>query len=65
MELADLECSWVVPGRIIACASPSATVSMQYPSKQPDQLLPMFKDAGVKAVIRLNEGLYDARIFER
>ena len=26
-ELHELECSWVVPKRIIACASPSSTIS--------------------------------------
>ena len=28
-------------------------------------MVPLFKQEGVKAIIRLNESLYDARLFER
>ena len=54
-----------MPERIIACASPSATISQQYPSKTPEQVLPLFLSLGVKAVIRLNEGIYNKQVFER
>ena len=31
-ELSILDCSWVVPRRILACASPTKTYSREYPS---------------------------------
>lgn len=65
VELANLECSWIIPKRILACASPSTTMSRQYPSQTPETILPIFKQIGIKAIIRLNESLYDARTFER
>ena len=32
VELSNLECSWIVPRRILACASPSQSYCNQYPS---------------------------------
>ena len=63
-ELLQMESSWVVPGRILACASPSSTLSNQYPSKTPHEVLPVFQKHGIKAIIRLNESLYDRKVFE-
>ena len=54
VELADLECSWIIPGKILACASPSNTISKQYPSQSAEKLAPIFKQIGVKSIIRLN-----------
>jgi hypothetical protein len=36
-------------------------MSKQYPSQSPEKMIGLFKQIGVKAVIRLNEALYDAR----
>lgn len=35
LELSNLECSWILPRRIMACASPSSSHSSQYPSQSP------------------------------
>jgi len=63
-ELSNLDCSWVIPRRILACASPTNTYSKEYPSQTPKQLIPVFKQIGIRAIIRLNEPLYYSKEFE-
>ena len=63
VELQNKECSWVIPDHILACASPSTTVSRQYPSQTPENIIPVFRQLGIKTIVRLNESLYDNRVF--
>jgi len=63
--------SWVVPNQIIAFSSPTGgggygrafySGALGF---SPDELVDSFHDLGVKGVIRLNDRLYDAGMFER
>ena len=63
--------SWVVPNQIIAFSSPTGgggygrafySGALGF---SPDELIDSFHDLGVKGVIRLNDRLYDAGMFEK
>lgn len=63
LKYADL--SWVVPGQILAFASPTSTNKFSTTSIRPCDLMSHFFQTKVKGVIRLNDKLYDANEFER
>ena len=50
---------WIVPNRIIAFSSPIDDT----PDKNPERLIKAFRERSVHLVIRLNERLYDKRVF--
>ena len=58
--------SWVVPGQIIAFASPTSGYN-RYSSQniRPCDLMNQIQDGKVKGIIRLNDKLYNAADFER
>mmetsp|Transcript_49671 Transcript_49671/g.142095 ORF Transcript_49671/g.142095 Transcript_49671/m.142095 type:complete len:401 (-) Transcript_49671:82-1284(-) len=63
VENGDL--SWVLPGRMLAFAGPYPTSTDEdgYPTWTPEDYVPMFLDAGIRLVIRLNRKTYDKRRF--
>lgn len=54
--------NWIVPRKILAFSSPNEIRSKGLP---PEHFIPAFIKMGIKAVIRLNEPLYDAEVFRR
>lgn len=52
--------NWSIPGKIMALSSPTARKNDGLP---PEQFLENFKKINIKAVIRLNEPLYDEKVF--
>mmetsp|Transcript_148581 Transcript_148581/g.413961 ORF Transcript_148581/g.413961 Transcript_148581/m.413961 type:complete len:404 (-) Transcript_148581:129-1340(-) len=63
VENGDL--SWVLPGRMLAFAGPYPTSVDEdgFPTWTPEDYVPMFLDAGIRLVIRLNRKMYDKRRF--
>lgn len=57
--------NWVVPNKFLAFAGPSPTPVDQdgFPAFTPEDYVPIFKDAGVNLVVRLNKKQYDRRRF--
>lgn len=57
--------SWIIPGKLLAFAGPSAEPAdeMGYPCWTPEDYVPIFEDAGIKLVIRLNRKTYAASRF--
>mmetsp|Transcript_14123 Transcript_14123/g.42050 ORF Transcript_14123/g.42050 Transcript_14123/m.42050 type:complete len:519 (-) Transcript_14123:205-1761(-) len=57
--------SWVLPGKMLAFAGPSSTNRDQegFPTWTPEDYVPLFKDAGIGLVVRLNRKVYDKRRF--
>jgi hypothetical protein len=52
--------NWIVPGKIMAFSSPTAKKNDGLP---PEAFLENFEKLKIKAVIRLNEPLYDESVF--
>lgn len=65
VENGDL--NWVLPKKFLAFAGPSATPADEYGFRAftPEDYVPLFLDAGVGLVIRLNKKLYDKTRFTR
>jgi len=63
VENGDL--SWVLPGRMLAFAGPYPTSTDEdgFPTWTPEDYVPMFLDAGIRLVIRLNRKMYDKKRF--
>jgi cell division cycle 14 len=54
--------NWIVPGKILALSSPTAKKN---DGLSPEAFLDNFEKLKIKAVIRLNEPLYDESIFAK
>jgi cell division cycle 14 len=54
--------NWIVPGKILALSSPT---SKKNDGLAPDAFLENFEKLKIKAVIRLNEPLYDESVFSK
>ena len=54
--------NWVVPGKILALSSPTAKKNDGLP---PEAFMENFEKMNIKGIIRLNEPLYDQRIFNQ
>jgi cell division cycle 14 len=59
--------NWVIPGRLLALASPWMQRELPdgYRVVVPSDLTKPFKERGITHIIRLNERLYDERVFTR
>mmetsp|Transcript_82889 Transcript_82889/g.173553 ORF Transcript_82889/g.173553 Transcript_82889/m.173553 type:complete len:474 (+) Transcript_82889:231-1652(+) len=57
--------SWIVPGKFLAFAGPSANKIDPdgWPAFTPEDYVPLFREAGIKLVIRLNKKQYDRQRF--
>mmetsp|Transcript_4165 Transcript_4165/g.11323 ORF Transcript_4165/g.11323 Transcript_4165/m.11323 type:complete len:526 (-) Transcript_4165:139-1716(-) len=57
--------SWILPGKMLAFAGPSSTNRDEegFPTWTPEDYVPLFKDAGIGLVVRLNRKVYDKRRF--
>lgn len=57
--------SWVIPGRFLAFAGPSNTAidADGYPAFTPEDYVPIFQEARIGLVVRLNNKQYDRRRF--
>lgn len=57
--------SWILPGRMLAFAGPYPTSVDEegFHTLTPEDYVPLFKDAGIRLVIRLNRKTYDKRRF--
>jgi len=57
--------NWVVPDKFLAFAgpSPNATDADGFPAFTPEMYVPIFKDAHIELVVRLNKKQYDRRRF--
>jgi cell division cycle 14 len=65
VENGDL--NWIIPGKIMACASPTDTPtdSNYVKTHPPATYIELFKRFGVNTLIRLNEKIYNAQHFEK
>lgn len=63
VENGDL--SWILPGRMLAFAGPYPTDTDEegFPTWTPEDYVPLFQDAGIRLVVRLNRKLYDKKRF--
>ena len=59
VETGDL--SWIIPKKFIAFAGPEESV----PGCSPERYIPHFREAGVTAIVRLNEREYSAEKFTK
>lgn len=59
--------NWIIPGKMLAFASPSPAASDQegYKVWTPEDYCPLFKSLGITAVVRLNNKTYEADRFTR
>jgi len=57
--------SWIIPDKFLAFAGPFATSvdAEGWPCFTPEDYVPMFKEAGIGLVVRLNKKQYDRRRF--
>mmetsp|Transcript_126190 Transcript_126190/g.403862 ORF Transcript_126190/g.403862 Transcript_126190/m.403862 type:complete len:484 (-) Transcript_126190:58-1509(-) len=57
--------SWIVPGKFLAFAGPSNTPIDPdgYPAFTPEDYVPIFQEAGIRLVVRLNKKQYDRKRF--
>jgi len=63
VENGDL--SWILPGRMLAFAGPYPTDTDEegFPTWTPEDYVPLFQDAGIRLVVRLNRKTYDKKRF--
>jgi len=63
VENGDL--SWILPGRMLAFAGPYPTDTDEegFPTWTPEDYVPLFQDAGIRLVVRLNRKMYDKKRF--
>lgn len=54
--------NWIIPGELLALSSPST--QDRDPGAKPSTYVPFFMYNKVRALVRLNEKLYDHRHFE-
>merc|ERR1719375_1184505 len=64
-EVENGDMNWVVPDKFLAFAgpSPNATDADGFPAFTPEMYVPIFKDAHIELVVRLNKKQYDRRRF--
>jgi len=57
--------NWIIPGKFLAFASPSASSvdADGYPTLTPEDYAPMFHEASISLVVRLNKKQYDPKPF--
>lgn len=57
--------NWIVPDKFLAFAGPcpTSTDADGYPAFTPEDYVPVFRDAGITLVVRLNKEQYDRRRF--
>jgi cell division cycle 14 len=57
--------NWIIPGKLLAFASPFTQRQLPdgYRVAVPSDLIEPFKQKGINHIIRLNEKLYDERVF--
>jgi cell division cycle 14 len=57
--------SWIVPNKFLAFAGPcpTSTDADGFPAFTPEDYVPIFRDAGISLVVRLNKKQYDRRRF--
>jgi len=57
--------NWIIPDRFLAFAGPCPTPTDAdgYPAFTPEDYVPIFRDAGIGLVVRLNKKQYDRRRF--
>mmetsp|Transcript_13353 Transcript_13353/g.35846 ORF Transcript_13353/g.35846 Transcript_13353/m.35846 type:complete len:469 (+) Transcript_13353:77-1483(+) len=57
--------NWVAPGKFLAFAGPSATSTDNdgFPAFTPEDYVPLFKEAAIRLVVRLNRKQYDRQRF--
>jgi len=57
--------SWVLPGRMLAFAGPYPNSKDEegFPTWTPEDYVPVFLDAGIRLVVRLNREMYDKNRF--
>jgi len=61
-KLENGDMNWIIPKKILAFSSPNDNKREGIP---PAQFLETFKIMGIKSIIRLNETLYDERVFKK
>merc|ERR1740129_437469 len=63
VENGDL--SWILPGRFLAFTGPYPTDTDEegFPTWTPEDYVPLFQDAGIRLVVRLNRKMYDKKRF--
>jgi cell division cycle 14 len=54
--------NWILPGKLLAFSSPADSIRDSYGMK-PEQYAPIFKKLGVNHVVRLNQPLYEKKVF--
>ena len=54
--------NWIIPKKILALSSPTEVKEEGLP---PKHFIKKFKELNIKAVIRLNEQLYDENVFRK
>ena len=63
IEFGDM--NWLVPGKLLAFASPYSTNYVQgFQVCTPHEIVPSFKEMGITRIIRLNNRTYDENIFK-
>lgn len=65
-ELTEGDMSWVIPGKLIACATPysHSPIGGGINVVTPETAIPKFKQLGVTRIIRLNQQFYDSAFFK-
>lgn len=61
-KLENGDMNWIVPNKILAFSSPTDNPKNGLP---PSEFLSVFLKLKIKAIIRLNEQLYDEKVFEK
>jgi cell division cycle 14 len=54
--------NWIIPGKILALSSPTSKKNDGLP---PEAFIDNFRKLDIKAVVRLNEPLYNQNVFEK
>lgn len=60
LDVGDM--NWIIPGKILALSSPT---TIKTDGLHPDAFITNFAKMNIKAIVRLNEPLYNTRVFER
>lgn len=57
--------NWLIPGKLLAFASPYATNKIQggYTVSTPKELIPIFRERGITRIVRLCQRFYDEKLF--
>eukprot|EP00929_Paragymnodinium_shiwhaense_P114035 TRINITY_DN82343_c0_g1_i1.p1 TRINITY_DN82343_c0_g1~~TRINITY_DN82343_c0_g1_i1.p1 ORF type:complete len:446 (+),score=66.97 TRINITY_DN82343_c0_g1_i1:80-1417(+) len=64
-EVDNGDMNWIIPDRFLAFAGPCPTSTDDdgYPALTPEDYVPIFRQAGIELVVRLNTKLYDRQRF--